>query len=239
MRELHVQPCSAALVPARSTWSVPPRLPPRCGRGALLMSYTSFCCRLMLGCVRRPGVEPGVSRVSGERRDRLARGGWSTRQVPPLVPPVCRTGALLVSYASMGTMVSGTDQSRTDHLRGFRPALFQLSYSPRCPVPQANVRQERAGGGSRTRSSWVEARCAATSTSPAGQSNWSGWPDSNRHRRVGNAQLWPLSYTHMDAETGFAPVRDCRPTALQAAAFGYSATRRWLRRRVSNPRSTG
>ena len=54
----------------------------------------------MLGCVRRPGIEPGVSRVSGERRDRLARGGWSTRQVPPLVPPVCRTGALLVSYAS-------------------------------------------------------------------------------------------------------------------------------------------
>jgi hypothetical protein len=101
-----------------STWSVPPRLPPRCGRGALLMSYTSFCatscppCRhsgsngdprgksplglplphtgvaglLMLGCVRRPGVEPGVSRVSGERRDRLARGGWSRRvhQAPPL-----------------------------------------------------------------------------------------------------------------------------------------------------------
>ena len=25
----------------------------------------------------------------------------STRQVPPLVPPVCRTGALLVSYASL------------------------------------------------------------------------------------------------------------------------------------------
>ena len=234
MRELHVQPCSAALVPAPSTWSVPPRLPPRCGRGALLMSYTSFCCRscppcrhsgsngdprgksplglplphtgavglLLLGCVRRPGIEPGVSRVSGERRDRLARGGWSTRQVPPLVPPVCRTGALLVSYASMGTMVSGTDQSRTDHLRGFRPALFQLSYGPRCPVPQADVGQERAGGGSRTRSSWVEARCAATSTSPARvtrpaappivgsrSGTWSGWPDSNRHRRVGNAQL--------------------------------------------------
>jgi hypothetical protein len=27
---------------------------------------------------------------------------------------------------------------------------------------------------------------------------WSGWPDSNRHRRVGNAQLCPLSYTHGD-----------------------------------------
>ena len=61
-------------------------------------------------------------------------------------------------------------------------------------------------------------------------------PASARRQRA----ALPLSYTHeMDAETGFAPVRDCRPTALQAAAFGCSATRRWLRRRDSNPRSTG
>ena len=98
----------------------------------------------------------------------------------------------------MGMMLSGTDQSRTDHLRGFRPAVFQLSYGPRCPVSEANVGQERAGGGNRTRSSWVEARYAATSTSPAGQSNleWMAGlePASARRQRA----ALPLSYTHVD-----------------------------------------
>lgn len=225
MRELHVQPCSAAQVDvvgaaptASSVWArrsadelhvvllqVVPAVPAlrverrSAGKSplGLPLPHTGVACLLMLGCVRRPGIEPGVSRVSGERRDRLARGGWSTRQVPPLVPPVCRTGALLVSYASMRT-VSGTDQSRTDDLRSFRPALFQLSYGPRCPVPQANMGQERAGGGNRTRSSWVEARCAATSTSPAGRSNleWMAGlePASARRQRA----ALPLSYTHVD-----------------------------------------
>lgn len=127
MREPHNQPCSAASVTmvdvagaapaASSAWarrspdelhvdaagSHPPcrhsdsNGDPR-GKKPARLAITSYrrCC-----CVRRPGIEPGVSRVSGERRDRLARGGWSTRQVPPLVPPVCRTGALLVSYASV------------------------------------------------------------------------------------------------------------------------------------------
>ena len=44
------------------------------------------------------------SHVTGGRHPAV-----STRQVPPLVPPVCRTGALLVSYASMGTPISGHD----------------------------------------------------------------------------------------------------------------------------------
>ena len=65
------------------------------------MSYTSLRVLLMVVCVRHPRVERGLSDVSGRRRNRLARGGWSTRQVSPLVPPVCRTGALLVSYASV------------------------------------------------------------------------------------------------------------------------------------------
>jgi hypothetical protein len=60
-------------------------------------------------------------------------------------------------------------------------------------------------------------------------------PASARRQRT----ALPLSYIHVDAETGFAPVWDSCPTALQAAAFGYSATRRQLRGWGSNPRRLG
>jgi hypothetical protein len=190
------------------------------------------CC-----CVRRPGIEPGVSRVSGERRDRLARGGCGcggARQSRRVDAPGAAPGASGVSdRCSAGELRvaagwSGTDQSRTDHLRGFRPALFQLSYGP----IESGRRESNPLilGGSQACDHQHFARRPTT---------WSGRPGSNRHQRVGNAPLWPLSYIHVDAETGFAPVRDSCPTALQAAAFGYSATRRQLRGWGSNPRRLG
>ena len=122
------------------------------------------------------------------------KAAGSTRQVPPLVPPVCRTGALLVSYVSLtsyGPIESGRRESNPLILGGSQVCDHQ--HFARRPT------------------------------------KWSGRPGSNRHQRVGNAPLWPLSYIHVDAETGLGPVRDSCPTALQAAAFGYLATRRQLR----------
>ena len=80
------------------------------------------------------------------------------------------------------------------------------------PVPQPNVGQERAGGGNRTRSSWVEARCAATSTSPAGQSNleWMAGlePASARRQRAAlSVELHPHRWT---------PRRDSHPCGTVA-----------------------
>ena len=98
----------------------------------------------------------------------------------------------------MGTTVSGTDQSRTDHLRGFRPALFQLSYGPRCLSHNRTWdRRERAAGIGPAHPGWKPG-VQPPALRPQVNQIWSGWPDSNRHRRVGNAQLCPLSYTHID-----------------------------------------
>ena len=76
MRELHVQPCSAALAPHPPCRHSGSNGDPR-GKSplGLPLPHTGFAGLPLLGCVRRPGIEPGVSRVSGERRDRLARGG--------------------------------------------------------------------------------------------------------------------------------------------------------------------
>ena len=93
--------------------------PPRCERGALPLSYRRLGADPgartrstrgkgpvpvqsgAIGMVLAPGVEPGLSCVSGRRRTRLARRGWWTWQVPTLLPPPCRGGALPMSYTSM------------------------------------------------------------------------------------------------------------------------------------------
>jgi hypothetical protein len=75
-----------------STWSVPPRLPPRCGRGALLMSYTSFCCRSCPPC-----------RHSGSNGDPRGKG--------PLGLPLPHTGVAGLPILTASTALESNQVS--------------------------------------------------------------------------------------------------------------------------------
>lgn len=143
---------------ARTVWVLPPwsarqdtiLRPPRCGRGALPLSYRRL--------VPTPGLEPGHSGVKARYPSSRVRSAWSssresnpvspayqagaftiwpdedwwTRQVPTLRPPACRSGALPLSYGS--DVVGGQGRGRTDYLPVFTRALSQASYLTPAPL---------------------------------------------------------------------------------------------------------
>ena len=145
------------------------------------------------------GLEPTTSRVSGERRHRLARQGWSSRGMSKPRPPACRAGALPLSYA---TVVVPTRFERVSP--GLQPSATPSQLRDRGAAP--GCRSRRIGGIS---SNW----------SPGHRAAWSRQQDSNPSPPLYKCGALPMmSYAGMARTEGFEP-----PDAPDSKSGGFTS----------------